>query len=232
MSNLPLHVGVIMDGNGRWAKNQGLSRSEGHVKGALVFKDIMRHASMIGIKHLTMYAFSTENWKREKEEVDALMALFCDYLVDAFTELKDKNVILNFLGDTTKFSPELQELIKKNKELNKDHAGMTLNLALNYGSRAEIVMAAKKAVKLALEGKLKEEELTENLFSSLLYTENQPDVDLIIRPSGEYRLSNFLLWQSAYAEIVIRDILWPDFTTDDFDECIKIYQSRNRRFGA
>lgn len=229
---LPAHIGIIMDGNGRWAKKQNLPRSAGHTAGAQTFRKITRYCSDIGIKHLTVYAFSTENWKRPAEEVSALMKLFKSYLNEALTDFKDDDIRIKFLGDKTAFSKELQELIYKTELEFPKRDGMILNIAMNYGGRDEIVTAVKNIASQVNEGSLKLDEINEQLISSNLYTAGQPDPDLIIRPSGEYRTSNFLLWQSAYAEYVIMDKLWPDFTTDDLDEALKIYATRNRRFGG
>lgn len=231
-AQLPAHIGIIMDGNGRWAKKRGLPRSLGHKEGASNFKRITMYASKIGLRYLTMYAFSTENWRRPEKEVGALMRLFKQYLEEALRDFLDENIKVNFLGDVTKFSPELQELIREVTEVSKNRTGMVLNLAMNYGGRAEILHAVN-----ALTGKLRSGErtdyhITEQDISKHLYTAAQPDPDLIIRPSGEQRISNFLLWQSAYSEFVYFDILWPDFKEKDLDEAIEIYAARQRRFGA
>ncbi len=230
--NLPIHVGVIMDGNGRWAKERGLSRSAGHKEGAKVFKDITRYASKIGIKYLTIYAFSTENWNRPKAEVAALMLLFKDYLEEALRDFLDENIKVNFVGDVSKFPKSLIKLIEEVKEVSKNKTGMTLNLAMNYGGRAEITNAVKE-IAMDIEGhNLSASQITDEIIESYLYTKNQPDIDLVIRPSGEMRLSNFMLWQSAYAEFVFFDILWPDFKSHDLDKAIEIFQGRKRRFGG
>ncbi|MDO5123991.1 MAG: isoprenyl transferase [Eubacteriales bacterium] len=229
---LPQHIGIIMDGNGRWAKKRGLPRSAGHTAGAQTFRTITRYCSDIGVKYLTVYAFSTENWKRPKEEVDALMRLFKQYLVEALTDFKDDSIVVRFIGDTTAFSPELQKLIRETTEESKDRDGMVLNIAMNYGSRDEILMATKSIASRVQSGEISVDDITEELFSSGLYTAGQPDPDLVIRPSGEYRISNFLLWQSAYTEFVIMDKLWPDFTTEDLDKALELFSKRNRRFGG
>ena len=230
---LPEHVGIIMDGNGRWAKRRGLPRQAGHKVGAQNFRKITRYCSSIGIKYLTVYAFSTENWKRPKEEVDALMALFYDYLVEALRDFREENIRTRFIGDVTAFSPELQKLIHETEELSADNTGMCLNIAMNYGGRDEIVKAVKEIASDAAEGKISAENITAEMLSSYMYTANQPDPDLIIRPSGEYRTSNFLLWQSAYSEFVFMDdILWPDFSTENLEEALDEYAKRNRRFGG
>ena len=229
---LPEHIGIIMDGNGRWAKKRKLPRSAGHNAGGKVFRKISRYCSDIGIKYLTVYAFSTENWKRPKEEIDALMKLFKDYLEEALSDFKDDSIIVRFIGDKTPFSDELKALMIENEEGSKDRDGMVLNIAMNYGSRDEIVRAVKNISENVKEGVLDIDSIDEDLISDNLYTAGQPDPDLVIRPSGEYRISNFLLWQSAYTEFVIMNKLWPDFTEKDLDEAIDIYSNRNRRFGG
>ncbi|MCQ4021864.1 MULTISPECIES: isoprenyl transferase [unclassified Ruminococcus] len=230
---LPEHIGIIMDGNGRWAKMRGLPRSAGHRAGAKNFRTITKHCANIGIKYLTVYAFSTENWKRPENEINALMDLFKSYLEEAIRDFKDEDIVVRFIGDKTAFSPELQALIKENEECSKDRTGMVLNIAMNYGGRDEIVRAARNIAKMAASGEILPDDVNEQLISSNLYTANQPDPDLIIRPSGEYRISNFLLWQSAYAEyVILDDVLWPDFTKKMLEECILEYARRNRRFGS
>ena len=229
---VPAHIGIIMDGNGRWAKKRGLPRTAGHTAGAQNFRTITRYASSIGVKYLTLYAFSTENWSRPAEEVSALMKLFHQYLEEALRDFMDENIRVRFIGDISAFAPDLQALIHRVEEASSVKTGMVLNLAMNYGGRAEITRAAKRFAQEVQQGRRSPEELTEELFSQYLYTGGQPDPDLIIRPSGEERLSNFLLWQSAYAELVYFDILWPDFKTSDLDEALAIYASRQRRFGG
>lgn len=229
---LPAHIGIIMDGNGRWAKKRALPRSMGHSAGAQTFRKIARYASDIGIKHLTVYAFSTENWRRPQEEVDALMKLFEEYLNEALRDFKDDTIVVKFLGDRTAFSPKLQALINENEEESKDREGMVLNIAMNYGGRDELVTATKKIAERVSKGELSLDDINAELISDSIYTAGQPDPDLIIRPSGEFRISNFLLWQSAYAEYFISDKLWPDFTTDDLDKAIAEFSTRNRRYGG
>ena len=229
---LPKHVGIIMDGNGRWAKKRGLSRSAGHKAGANNFRTITRYCSDIGIKYLTVYAFSTENWKRPSDEVSALMSLFKSYLNEALTDFKDDSIVVKFIGDNTGFNSELQELIRENEEESANRDGMVLNIAMNYGSRAEITMAVKKIAEKVKSGELSVEDITEQTVSDNLYTAFQPDPDLVIRPSGEYRISNFLLWQSAYTEYVIMDKLWPDFTKEDMNRALLEFANRNRRYGG
>ena len=230
---LPEHIGIIMDGNGRWAKKRGMPRMAGHRAGANNFRVITRYCNSIGIKYLTVYAFSTENWKRPKEEVDALMALFKDYLEEALRDFREENIRTRFIGDTSQFSENLQKLIKETEELSANKTGLVLNIAMNYGGRDELVTAMRGIAAKAASGELKPEDISEDTISSMIYTAGQPDPDLIIRPSGEYRTSNFLLWQSAYSEYVFFDnILWPDFSTDDLERAIDIYNNRNRRFGG
>ena len=229
---LPEHLAIIMDGNGRWAKKRFMPRSMGHRAGAAKFKAITRYCSKIGIKYLTVYAFSTENWKRPEEEVGALMGLFKQYLKDALEDLLNDDIKIRFLGDTSMFSADLQELIAETIETCKTRTGMVLNLAMNYGSRAEITRAAQNLAEQVKNGALQPSEITEQMLSDHMYTYGEPDPDLIIRPSGEYRLSNFLLWQSAYSELIFMDVLWPDFTMEDLEHCLDEYAKRNRRFGG
>ena len=229
---MPVHIGIIMDGNGRWAKKRGLPRKAGHSAGAKTFRKITRYCSDIGVKHLTVYAFSTENWKRPEDEVNSLMKLFKSYLEEALEDFKDDSIVVKFIGDKSQFSDDLRNLMIENEESSKDRDGMVLNIAMNYGSRDEIVRAVKNISVDVKSGKLSEDDITENLFSDYLYTSGQPDPDLIIRPSGEYRISNFMLWQSAYTEFVIMNKLWPDFEKSDLDEAINMYSKRNRRYGG
>lgn len=229
---LPVHIGIIMDGNGRWAKKRGLPRKAGHSAGAKTFRKITRYCSDIGIKYLTVYAFSTENWKRPEDEVNSLMKLFKSYLEEALEDFKDDSIVVKFIGDKFQFSDDLRNLMIENEESSKDRDGMVLNIAMNYGSRDEIVRAVKNISADVKSGKITESNITEELFSDYLYTAGQPDPDLIIRPSGEYRISNFMLWQSAYTEFVIMNKLWPDFEKSDLDEAINMYSKRNRRYGG
>ncbi len=229
---LPVHLGIIMDGNGRWAKKRGLPRSAGHAAGAQNFRKITRYCSQIGIRYLTVYAFSTENWTRPQEEVSALMRLFRQYLEEALRDFRDDDIVVRFLGDVSAFSAPLRELIAETQELSASRSGMVLNIAMNYGGRAELTHAFQVLARRVQEGSLRPEDITEERISSALYTAGQPDPDLIIRPSGEHRTSNFLLWQSAYAEYVIMDILWPDFRPADLDAALREYANRSRRFGG
>ncbi|MFR8001576.1 MAG: isoprenyl transferase [Hydrogeniiclostridium sp.] len=229
---LPEHIGIIMDGNGRWAKKKGLPRTAGHTEGAKNFRRIARYCSDIGIRYLTVYAFSTENWARPAVEVNALIRLFQEYLEEAIRDFADDDIQVRFIGDTSAFPKKLQELIATTWEVCKHRTGMVLNIAMNYGGRPEILMAARKLAQKVQAGELRPEDIDEDSFSNELYTAGQPDPDLIIRPSGENRISNFLLWQSAYSEYVIMDILWPDFTPEDLNFALREYAKRSRRFGG
>lgn len=228
---VPAHVAIIMDGNGRWAKKRGLPRKFGHREGAKVFRKITRHAKKIGVKYLTLYAFSTENWKRSKDEVDAIMELFDKYL-DEVRDFIDENIRVCFIGDRTGLSESLQKKMKSVEEDSKDFDSMTLILAINYGGQDEIVRAVKRVSEKVLSEKIKIDDITPKLFEQSLDTKEFPPVDLLIRPSGEQRLSNFLIWQTAYAEYVFSDILWPDYKPDDLEDAVYEYMKRNRRFGG
>ena len=229
---IPEHVGIIMDGNGRWAKKRGMPRYVGHTYGAQTFRKITRYISKCGVKILTLYAFSTENWKRPPEEVDAIMKIFDQYLVDALTDFRDDDIKVVFIGDKSGFSPRLRKLIEENEEVAKDRKGMLLNIAMNYGSRDEIVRAVKMISQDVLDKKLDVNDINEDTIASRLYTSGQRDPDLIIRTGGEHRLSNFLLYQSAYSEFYSTETLWPDFKNEDFDKAIIEFNKRNRRFGG
>lgn len=231
-SMLPVHIGIIMDGNGRWAKKRGLPRKAGHSAGAKTFRKITRYCSDIGIKYLTVYAFSTENWKRPDDEVSSLMKLFKSYLEEALSDFKDDSIVVRFIGDKSPFDEELRNLMIENEESSKNRDGMVLNIAMNYGSRDEIVRAVKNICADVVKGEVSQDGIDEQLISDYLYTSGQPDPDLIIRPSGEYRISNFMLWQCAYTEFVIMNKLWPDFKESDLDEALRIYSTRNRRYGG
>ncbi len=224
---LPEHIAIIMDGNGRWAKNRKMPRSAGHVAGAKTFKEIARYCNKIGLKYLTVYAFSTENWKRPKDEVKSIMNLLRDYLKDA-ENFADENIRVRFIGDRTPLDKDIKELMAKNENDSKNATGLTLYIAINYGGRDEITHAVRDIVK---EG-ISPDNITEDIISSHLYTKDCPDPDFIIRPSGEYRLSNYLIWQSAYAEYWFSDILWPDFKPKHLEKAIEDYNKRNRRFGG
>ena len=225
--SLPQHIAIIMDGNGRWAKKRGLPRSAGHAAGAKTFKQIARYCNKIGIKYLTVYAFSTENWKRPETEVKGIMDLFRSYLKDV-DNFKGENIRLQFIGDRAPLDDDIKELMLNAEKESENATGLHLNMAINYGGRDEIV----NAVKNIAEKKIPPEDITEELISSELYTAGQPDPDFIIRPSGEYRLSNYLIWQSAYAEYWFSDVLWPDFTPRHLDKALEEFSHRNRRFGG
>ncbi len=224
---LPKHIAIIMDGNGRWAKNRSLPRTAGHAAGSKTFKDIARYCNKIGLKYLTVYAFSTENWKRPKSEVDNIMNILRDYLRDT-KNFKDENIKLQFIGDRTPLDDDIKALMLEAENDSSNATGLHLNIALNYGGRDEIVHAVRQIVN---EG-IKPEDITEQTVCDRLYTSGQPDPDFIIRPSGEYRLSNYLIWQSAYAEYWFSDILWPDFKARHLEKAIDDYNKRNRRFGG
>ena len=224
---LPQHIAIIMDGNGRWAKKKGLPRTTGHIAGAKTFKNIARYCNKIGLKYLTVYAFSTENWKRPADEVDGIMNLLRDYLKDA-ENFKDENIRVRFIGDRTPLADDIKELMAKNENDSKNATGLTLYIAINYGGRDEIVKAVRKIV----DSGIKADDINEQLISNMLYTCDCPDPDFIIRPSGEYRISNYLIWQSAYSEFWYSDILWPDFTEKHLEKAIADFNKRNRRFGG
>ncbi len=230
-NNVPKHIGIIMDGNGRWAAKRGLPRSAGHRMGAETLKKIVKYCDKVGVKSITAYAFSTENWNRPQKEVDALMDLLYMYLQQVEEQFAGTNVILRVVGDRTPLSDKIKDAILYAEDYTKDNTGLMLNVALNYGGRDEILSAAKAAAKAVSCGEIKADDITEEYFSSLMYTSFAPELDLIIRPSGELRLSNFLLWQAAYAEFWFDDINWPDFSEKDMERAILAYQARNRRFG-
>lgn len=229
---LPAHIGIIMDGNGRWAKKRGLPRSAGHSAGADTLKRIVTDCNRLGIKYITVYAFSTENWRRPKEEVDFLMNLLMNYLRDAKNSLAGENVVIKAIGSRKELSAEMCELIDEVEEFTSKNTGIVMNIALNYGSREEITNAVKQLCRKAADGELSPEEVCPEIISEHLYTKNQPDPDLIIRTSGEERLSNFLLWQLAYSELWFTDKLWPDFKKRDLLEAIADFQQRSRRYGG
>ena len=229
---IPEHIGIIMDGNGRWAKKRGLPRPVGHTYGAKTFKTITRYISQQGVKFLTLYAFSTENWKRPLEEVNALMKIFRQYLIDSLTDFREDDIKVVFIGDRSAFAPDIIDMINETEEVAKDRKGMQLNIAMNYGGRDEILSAVKRLCLEAKEGAVDPSALTEQDISSRLYTAGQPDPDLIIRTGGEHRLSNFMLYQAAYAEFYSTDTLWPDFKPEDVDKAILEFNKRNRRFGG
>ncbi len=232
MDRIPVHIAVFMDGNGRWAKKRGMPRSAGHREGANTLKRIVTECDAIGIKYLTAYAFSTENWNRPKDEVDTLMSLLLEFLRNADKELAGKNVRILVIGDTDKLSEEIQKEITRVVNNTSANTGLSLVIALNYGSRCEIASAAARLARDVKDGRINAEDIDEKLFSEYLYTKGIPDPDLVIRPSGENRLSNFLLWQSSYSEFWYSNILWPDFSKNDLLEAISEYQKRNRRYGG
>lgn len=228
----PRHIAIIMDGNGRWAKKRGLPRNAGHAAGAEAFRRIANYARTIGVEYLTVYAFSTENWRRSEEEVSGIMRLLGAYLREAIRDMAKNHVRFKFFGDLSRLSPELRKLCLDAQTQSAQYDGVQVNFCLNYGGRDELVMAAKTFAADVVEGKYAPEDLTEDLLSGYLYSADVPDPELIIRPSGELRTSNFLLWQSAYSEFVFMDVLWPDFGAEDLDKAIAEFHSRNRRFGG
>lgn len=227
----PRHIAIIMDGNGRWAKKRGLPRTAGHAAGAEAFRRIANYCRTLGVEYLTVYAFSTENWKRSAEEVAGIMKLLRRYLEEALRDMEKNRVRFCFFGDLTKLSPDLQALCDRAARQSEDY-DVQVNFCLNYGGRDEIVQAARRFAQDVKNGIRKPEELSEELLSDYLYSAGVPDPELIIRPSGEMRTSNFLLWQSAYSEYVFMNVLWPDFSPSDLDQAIEEYHRRNRRFGG
>ena len=229
---VPTHIAIVMDGNGRWAKKRGMPRQAGHKVGAEAFRTIANYAKAIGLKYLTVYTFSTENWKRSEEEVNAIMDLLEKYLREILRDMDKNQVRFCFFGDMSRLSPQLQEEARLAAEESKKYSGVQVNFCLNYGGRAEIVRAARQFARDCMEGKCRPEELTQERFSDLMYSAGVPDPELVIRPGGELRTSNFLLWQSAYAEYYFTDVLWPDFGPKDLEKAIAAYNGRNRRFGG
>ena len=230
--SLPRHVAIIMDGNGRWAQRRGLPRTAGHKAGAETFRNIATYCKEIGINYLTVYAFSTENWKRPPAEVDAIMGLLDQYLRESIETMARDNIRLRFFGDTSVLSPKLRKLIEETDEITQHIEGFQANICLNYGGRDEIVRAAKKYAQECVEGMKTPESLSEADFSNYLWSAGIPDPELLIRPGGEMRVSNFLLWQCAYSEFYFSDVLWPDFGTDELDGAIAEFNRRDRRFGG
>ncbi len=232
---LPQHIGFIMDGNGRWAKMRGLERSAGHREGAKTFRRIGEYCADVGIKYMTFYAFSTENWNRPKSEVLALMKLFKEYLNEGDERIAENDIRqmrLKFIGEREGLPKDLLKLIDKAERESAKYDKVTVNIALNYGGRAEITHAVKEIAAKVKAGEMSVDEITEDVVNNNIYTAGQPDPDIIVRPSGEYRLSNFMTWQSAYSEFWYSDILWPDFTEEDVNKILFDYQKRNRRFGG
>jgi len=228
---LPRHVAVIMDGNGRWAKRRGLRRVRGHMAGAESVRVVVRLARRLGIEYLTLYTFSEENWQRPKAEIKALMNLLLRYLRQELTEMQENQIALRALGDLKRLPDNVRQELERTEAATREGARMTLSLALSYGGRSEIVLAAKTLATEVEAGRLKPEDITPETFAGRLFTAGMPDPDLLIRTSGEYRLSNFLLWQSAYTELYITDTLWPDFREEEFIKALLEYQQRDRRFG-
>lgn len=229
---MPKHIAIIMDGNRRWARQKDLEPKLGHKEGAKTLEKIVRYANKIGIKYITVYAFSTENWKRAQDEVGALMLLFQTYLDDYCSRADTENIKIRIIGDVSALSKRMQKSIKRSEEKTKNNTGITFNIALNYGGRDEIVSAVKKIASDVKKGKLEIEDINENTISNNLYTAGQPDPDLIIRTSGELRTSNFLPWQIVYSEFIFIEKNWPDFTEKDLDDAIIEFQKRNRKFGG
>ena len=228
----PRHIAIIMDGNGRWAKKQGLPRKAGHKAGAETFRRIVSHCKQLGVQYLTVYAFSTENWKRSAEEVSGIMGLLELFLTEALRDMEKNKLRICFFGDLSKLSPKLSRLCEEAQQRSSVYSGAQINLCLNYGGRDEIVRAARAFAADVAAGKRSADSLTELEFESYLDSAGVPDPELIIRPSGECRTSNFLPWQSAYSEYVFMDVLWPDFSAEDLDRAIAEYHGRNRRFGG
>jgi undecaprenyl diphosphate synthase len=230
-NNLPRHIAIIMDGNGRWAKKNALNRVVGHQKGAEAVRDVVKYCRKLGIRYLTLYAFSVENWLRPKDEVGALTLLLKNYLKEELREMMENDIRLTAIGNLEALSKDVRKTLYETMKKTSKNKGMCLNLALSYGGRDEIIDTVKKIVSDCREGKIKEANITKEMFSNYLYSPNMPDPDLLIRTSGEYRLSNFLLWQLAYTELYFTDVLWPDFTREHLMEAIDDYQKRERRFG-
>ncbi len=230
---VPVHLGIIMDGNGRWAKKRGLPRQAGHVTGAQVFRKITKYCEKCGVSYLTVYAFSTENWRRPQEEVDAIMNLLRQYLKESLADFQAENIRTRFIGDRVPLAADIRALMEEAETTTAHKTGMTLNIAINYGGRQEIAYAARRLAEKVATGEIHPDSVDEQAVEDALFTAGQPPVDLILRPSGEYRLSNFLIWQSAYAEYVFMDdILWPEFKEEDLDRAFEEYARRDRRFGG
>lgn len=232
LNRLPRHIAIIMDGNGRWAHRRRLPRTAGHTAGAETFRTIATYCKNLGIDYLTVYAFSTENWKRSKDEVSAIMVLLEKYLLEAIDSMTKDKIKMAFFGDLSALSERLQMLCRETEEISKGYEGFQVNICLNYGGRDELVRAARAFALDCVEGKADPNHLTEKQFGSYLYSKGIPDPDVIIRPGGEVRLSNFLLWQSAYSEFYVTDVSWPDFSAEELDRAISNYQKRSRRFGG
>ncbi len=229
-SRVPRHIAIILDGNGRWAKKRGLPRTAGHAAGAEVFRKIATYCKEIGVEYLTVYAFSTENWKRPENEVKTIMSLLGKYLKEAIDTMQKEQIRMKIFGNVNALSPDLRRLIEEADDASQKNHGFQANVCLNYGGRDEIIYAAQRFAKDYAAGKT--EELTEEQFSGYLYSAGIPDPDLLIRPGGEQRISNFLLWQCAYTEFYFTDVLWPDFTREELDKAIAVFNSRDRRYGG
>lgn len=232
MTRLPRHIAIIMDGNGRWAKKRGLPRTAGHKVGSETFRTIATYCNDIGIKYLTVYAFSTENWKRPQDEVDAIMKLLEEYILEAFEKVRKDNIKLKFWGERSRLSTKLQQMMAEVEEKSRDMTGIHVNVCLNYGGRDELTLAARNIALAVKNGEISVDDINEEMISNHIYSKDVPDPELIIRPSGEIRTSNFLLWQSAYSEYYFTDVLWPDFKPHELDRAIIAYQNRSRRFGG
>jgi len=230
-SRVPRHIAIILDGNGRWAKKRGLPRTAGHAVGAETFRKIATYCKNIGVEYLTVYAFSTENWRRPENEVSTIMKLLGNYLQEAIDTMERDHIRMKVLGDLEALSPELQAMVAKTDEISRRYEGFQANICLNYGGRDEILHAARRYARDYAEGRA-DENITEEGFASYLYSAGIPDPDLLIRPGGEVRISNFLLWQCAYAEFYFTDVLWPDFTPAELDRAIAVFNSRDRRYGG
>ncbi|MEG2353257.1 MAG: isoprenyl transferase [Clostridium sp.] len=231
-NNIPKHIGIIMDGNGRWAKSKGLPRTAGHKVGVETIREILVDCNKLGVKYLTIYAFSTENWRRPKEEVNTLMGLLIQYLRKELKEINNQGVVIKTIGEFSGLPELCRKEIREAEEKTKDNKGLTFNIALNYGGRDEIVHAVKELYKDIKVGNIEEKDISKAVFEKYLYTAGMPDPDIIIRTSGEQRLSNFLPWQAAYSELWFTDIYWPDFKKETLREAIYDYQNRERRFGG
>ncbi|MDD3198944.1 MAG: isoprenyl transferase [Eubacteriales bacterium] len=232
LEKIPAHIAIIMDGNGRWAQNRNLPRLAGHNAGMIAMKEIVKAASSLGVHHLTVYAFSTENWRRTTEEVTGIFKLLIIYVEKELNELHQNNIKVRILGDYEKLPADAVKSLERSLKTTKDNTGLQFNIALNYGGRDEILRSVKKLAKEVEMGRMKADAITEEDIANNLYTYGIPDPDMIIRTSGEMRLSNYLLWQSAYSEFVFTDMLWPDFTREDFEMTIEVFQNRKRRFGG
>lgn len=232
LTRLPRHIAIIMDGNGRWARKRGLPRTAGHAAGAETFRTIATYCKDIGLQYLTVYAFSSENWKRPEEEVGAIMGLLKKYLLEAISRMERDRVKMEFFGDLSPLAPELRELCERTREISRHYEGCQVNICLNYGGRDELVRAAQAFARDCVEGRADPNHLSADRFGEYLYSRGVPDPDLVIRTSGELRLSNFLLWQAAYSEFYITDVLWPDFSKEELHRAIASYQNRDRRFGG